>query len=390
MRTRLLRLAGKLPVGVRRFLKRIPGAGKVKHGLSGRPRLEGPGPGELRAVVYLPTWARWDSMRQRPQYVIAAFAAAGHDAYFVDPREPAVREHDGVRIVPSLDHVPRSGVVAYVHFAPAGEMVQRFEDAVVVYDILDDLTIYEPDEVGMPFDRRVAHHHPGMMETAAVVTASAPTLVERHERERSDIVLVENGVDIDRFSAPAPRPTDVPPPQPGTPLVGYHGAIAPWFDFDLMKRLVVELPDHRFLFVGPVDPAVVGAAEELFAAPNVAYVSERPSDDIPAYVHAFDIGIIPFQVNRMTEGVSPLKMFEYMAAGKPVVATPLPTCVAHPLVRTASDCGSFGAAIRAALAADREETERLARSAAAEASWVRRVDAIRKALQDKGLLRVPG
>jgi glycosyltransferase involved in cell wall biosynthesis len=329
-------------------------------------------------------------MRQRPQYIVAAFAAAGHEAYFVDPRETAIREVDGVTIVPSLDHVPGRGVIAYVHFAPAGAMLDRFDDAALVYDILDDLTIYEADEQGMPLERRVASHHPAMMQQATVVTASAPVLIDRHISERSDILLVENGVDVERFAAPHGRPGDVPLPQPGTPLVGYHGAIAQWFDFDLMQKVVVELPDHRFVFVGPVEPGVTQPANELFAAPNVVHIPERPSDDMPAYVASFDVGIIPFRVTTMTEGVSPLKMYEYMAAGKPVVATPLPTCVAHHLVRTASECGPFGTAIRSALAANRVETEHLARAAAREASWERRVDIMRKALQDKGRLRVPG
>jgi glycosyltransferase involved in cell wall biosynthesis len=372
------------------MIKRLPGAERLRKGLSGRPRLEGPGPGDLRAVVYLPTWARWDSMRQRPQYVVAAFAAAGHDAYFVDPRETAPRSSDGVIIVPSLDHVPRAGVIAYVHFAPVGMMLDRFDDAVLVYDILDDLTIYDPDEIDMPVERRVAHHHPRMMAEATVVCASAPTLVDRHRSDRPDIVLVENGVDVARFSAVRPRPRDVPPPQPGTPLVGYHGAIAPWFDFELMRNVVVELPDHRFIFVGPVDPLVADEANELFALPNVAYVPERPSDDIAAYVQCFDVGIIPFRVNRMTQGVSPLKMYEYMAAGKPVISTPLPTCVSHPLVRTAAEYAPFGKEIRAALAADRVETAEAAQAAAREASWEQRVEVIRTALQDEGRLRVPG
>lgn len=375
---------------MRKALKRVPGTDRLRLGLSGRPQLPGPQPGELRAVVYLPTWAQWDSMRQRPQYIVAAFAAAGHDAYFVDPREPAPRVADGVTIVPSLDHVPRSGIIAYVHFAPVRAMLDRFDDAVVVYDILDDLSIYDPDEIGLPLERRVVHHHGPMMQRADVVVASAPALVERHERERPDIQLVENGVDVALFGLGAARPVDVPPPQEGTPIIGYHGAIAPWFDFELMQELVVAMPHHRFLIVGPVDPAAAEEAARLFEAPNVQHVAERPSNEIPGYVGVFDVGIIPFRVTRMTEGVSPLKMFEYMAAGKPVVATPLPTCVAHPFVQTAADPEAFAAAIRSAIAADATGTLEMARAAAAEASWERRVDVIRKALQDRGRLRVPG
>jgi len=179
-------------------------------------------------------------MRQRPQYVLAAFARSGHDVYFVDPREPMERMADGVRIVTSLGSVPKTSVILYVHFAPLAAMFDSFDSPVVVYDILDDLSIYDADEVGMPEERRVRYHHPSVMENADVVLASAPNLISKYQSERPDVLLVENGVEPSRFRGDLPLPVALA--GIARPIVGYHGAVARWFDFDLFESVVKSLP----------------------------------------------------------------------------------------------------------------------------------------------------
>jgi glycosyltransferase involved in cell wall biosynthesis len=336
--------------------------------------------------VYLPTWARWDEMRQRPQYLLAAFARAGHPVYFVDPREPQPRTADGVHLVPDLNHVPGTDVILYVHFAPVSSMFDAFADPVIVYDILDDLSIYDADEHGMPPERRVAHYHPDLVAAADVVTVSSEPLAEQHRRERPNLIVVPNGVEPERFAEPHPPPTDLP--DGAGPIIGYHGAVAPWFDFALYTATARLLPDCQFVLVGPIDPRASDEADRLDAEPNVTMLGERPSDGIPPYVQRFDVGTVPFVVDPMTRGVSPLKMYEYLAAEKPCVATPLPACVAEPLVRTAGDADDFAAAVRDALedqANPAFATE--ARQAAAEASWDARVSLIRARLDELGSLR---
>jgi glycosyltransferase involved in cell wall biosynthesis len=359
----------------------------VQAKVAGVPDGPVPEPGQLRPVVYLPTWARWDEMRQRPQYLLAAFAKAGHDVYFVDPREPRERVVDGVKIVPSLSLTPRSHVILYVHFAPLRAMFDSFDDAAIVYDILDDLTIYDADEVGMPEERRVRSHHPAVVRDADVVLASAPQLVERHLPERTDILLVENGVDTDRFR-PGLR---VPDELAGLdrPIVGYHGAVARWFDFEIFGSAAKELPSYDFVVVGPIDDAAEMKMGELARLPNVHLVDAVPSNDIPAYVAAFDVGIIPFVVDDLTRGVSPLKMYEYLAAGVPVVATPLPVCDAHPMVRTASTPEDFAARITEAVEERADEFAADAEAAADAASWDSRVARIRQELASLNQLEVP-
>lgn len=378
----------RLPKPVRQALKRIPGSLAARDALSGKPALSGPDPGELRAVVYLPTWAHWDVMRQRPQFILEAFAEAGHPVYFVDPSEPEAREVGPVRIVQTLDATPADGVILYTHFAPVRSMFEGFHDPAIVYDILDDLSIFDADERGMPESRRVRSHHPVVMADADVVLASAPALIDRHTVERSDIIYVENGVDPERFGTRVDLPPDAMP-FPG-PLVGYHGMISHWFDFDLVRRIGELHPEWSIVLVGPTDLSVEDQIEHLGELENVHLLGPRDSNEIAAYVQTFDVGLVPFVVDEMTEAVSPLKMYEYLAAGVPVVATPLPVCVAHPLVTTAAEAAEFSALVAEALDSASDEVQRTARFAAAKsASWESRLQPVLERLEALGKRRVP-
>ena len=366
------------------MIRSLPGFDRLRALILDRPRRTGVASGEPRAVVYLPTWERWDGMRQRPQYLMSAFARSGHPVYFVDNTERGGRIEDGVTIWRSLRDVPRSGVIIYIHFAPLRHLIDNFEDAVVIYDILDDLSIYDADEQGLPERRKVRSHHPHLVETADVVIVSNRILAERHRSERPDLIEVGNGVDLELFGAPADRPEDMPAPDPEHPIVGYHGMISVWFDFDLLEAVMTERPDWRFVLVGPVSPEVADRLETLRARPNLTLIGEQPSAAIPGYVQGFDVGVIWFQLNRMTEGVTPLKMYEYLAAGVPCVATPLPACVDEDEVETAADADAMVAAIERALKADPESL----RSVASAHSWEENLRPVLDRLDELGLRRV--
>ncbi len=381
----LVRLGSRLPAGLRRAIRSVPGFDRLRAFLLDRPRRPGPPPGELRAVVYLPTWARWDVMRQRPQHLLTAFAAAGHPVYFVDHSEGGTRVDGGVTICGSLRDAPRSGVIIYLHFAPLRHLIDNFEDSVVVYDILDDLSIYDSNEAGLPETRRVRSHHPHLMERADVVIVSNQVLADRHLVERPDLILVGNGVDPDLFGNPTPRPDDLPAADPQHPIIGYHGMISTWFDFDLLEEVMNLRPDWRFVLVGPVAPEVEARVNDLRRRHNLTVLGERPSDSMPGYVQGFDVGVIWFRVDPMTEGVTPLKMYEYLAAGVPCVATPLPACVAEPSVETAGDAGGLVTSIERAFTADREALRAVAR----EHTWTRNLQPALHRLDELGKLQVP-
>lgn len=380
------RQLARLPARPRRMLKRVPGAAWVRDRIYGYPAGPRPTAGDLRPVVYLPTWERWEVMKQRPQYLLEAMAAAGHEVWFVDLRLSEAETVDElIHLVPSIRDTPSAGVIIYTHFAPTQTLIERFRDRVVVYDLLDDLSIYEPSEQGMPVERTVRHHHGPLMNEADVVIASSPVLAERHRFERSDLILVENGVDLGRFHPEGPIASELPQ---GT-IVGYHGALAPWFDFELLTGVAGLRPDLSFVLVGPVDPEVESQAAKLGDLPNVSLIPAQGSDRIAEFVRGFNVGMLPFVVNEMTEAVTPLKMYEYLACAVPMVATPLPACLSEPAVRTASDPETFAAAIDSCVELGRGERLDL-RTHAEPADWRRRVAPLRSRLEDRAQLIVGG
>ncbi|HVR32054.1 MAG TPA: glycosyltransferase [Acidimicrobiia bacterium] len=373
---RLLRV---IPDPLKRAVRHLPFADHLRTLVSGRPRPSETVPGALRPVVYPPTWLRWDEMKQRPQFILEAFAKAGHDVFFVDTSEPAVRRTEHVTIVPSLRHVPGSSPILYVHFAPIRHVFDRFEDPVIVYDVLDDLSIYDDEEDGLPEGRRVRAHHAFVMARADVAMVSNGVLFERHRAERADLVRVENGVDVAAFSAETSRPDDLPPGA----VVGYHGMISTWFDFDLLDGVAAARPDWTLVLVGPVDDRVRSRLEQSIAAANVVWLGERPSREMPAYASAFDVGVIWFRIDPMTEGVTPLKMFEYLAAGTPCVSTPLPAAVATDGVTTAATASELVVAIDQAMSEDPARIRRIGSGH----DWTTRLEPVLERLDAAGRRR---
>ena len=96
------------------------------------------------------------------------------------------------------------------------------------------------------------------------------------------------------------------------------GAIEDWFDYDLMRHAARQLTGHTFLLVGPTRG---NQWRELAEIPNIRFLGPRPYQEVGGYVKWADVAIIPFRRTPLVEDVSPIKLFEYLATGTPVVAT---------------------------------------------------------------------
>ncbi|HVP14443.1 MAG TPA: glycosyltransferase [Terriglobales bacterium] len=136
------------------------------------------------------------------------------------------------------------------------------------------------------------------------------------------VVLLGNGVEFARFSAARA----IPPALEALPRprIGYLGLLSHFLDFDLLERLRRARRGGTLVLVGPGDPATRDAVRALAGRDGVAVLGPQPYDDVPAWMQGFDVGVIPFRAAEdHVRGINPNKVYQYLAAGLPVVTTPV-------------------------------------------------------------------
>ncbi len=229
-------------------------------------------------------------------------------------------------------------------FAPdVAYLAGRFDEECLVYYCVDDHAAFD----GFDADaiRRAERR---LLQRAHVVFATAQPLYDSKSAVHDNVHLVRHGVDVDHFRrALEPgirRPGDVEHLQ--GPILGFFGLIHHWVDVKLIARVARLLPAMQVVLIGQ---ALVDV-RELSDIPNVHLLGRKPYRDLPAYCAAFDAALVPFKCNELTRNVNPIKLREYLAAGLPVVSTPLPEAERHqPDVETAPDAASFARACERAV-----------------------------------------
>lgn len=165
---------------------------------------------------------------------------------------------------------------------------------------------------GMP--RIAIRKFPASVRAADIVTVTARSLIPwARRRGASRIMNMPNGVDVAAFS----RPASAPQTRPAQPTGVYVGALDSWFDASLLAAVARRLRHWKFLIIGPQTRAYPA----LRGVTNVEFLGARSPDDVPQYLWNATVGIIPFKRTPLIESVLPLKLFEYLAAGLPVVST---------------------------------------------------------------------
>lgn len=210
----------------------------------------------------------------------------------------------------------------------------------IIYDLVDDLSVFPGSQT------RLASDHLAITARSRLVLATSENLLAQVKILRPDSLLCPNGVDQTFFAlarnADLAAPKDLLPIlADGKPLAGYIGALAPWVDYSLLEFSAKSRSDWHFVLVGPSHDQSLPAS--LLELPNLHWLDAKPYAELPAYLRHFNAALIPFQLNPVTHAASPLKLFEYMAAGKPVISTPIHEALKIPgilLIRDAQDMSS--------------------------------------------------
>jgi glycosyltransferase involved in cell wall biosynthesis len=262
-------------------------------------------------------------------------------------------------------------------FAPdAGRIAGTLGEAISLYYCVDDWAAsYQWWNSASDIRSREAE----LALKAGLIVATSARLVSKWKLAGRNAVLITNGADVASFKRALDSDLEVPADlrEIPAPRIGYVGFVDKRFDTRLYERLAGKRPEWHWVVIGPSMEKHVDLSR-LKRMPNVHFLGARSRSTLPAYLKGLDVCTIPYVCNALSESISPLKLFEYLAAGRPVVSTGLPEVEAlSDYVRIGRTPGEFEEAIVLSL------TRPLApppEDFLAENSWDSKADCLWKAI----------
>jgi glycosyltransferase involved in cell wall biosynthesis len=273
-------------------------------------------------------------------------------------------------------------------FQPDMEVfVGRFDEKLVIYHIVDEYAGYSGiSEAWRPVTRRLEQQ---LARRADVIFVTSPTLLESKRTLNERVLLVPNAVDYEAFSGALAKDTAPPADLAGVspPIAGYVGAINDKVDLSLLARVASRGENWSWVLVGPVtvtDDEGQRALQTLRALPNVHLLGRKDVQEVPRYIAACDVGVLPYRVNEWTRNIDSLKIYEYLACGKAIVATDVPAARRFSeFVHIAQDETEFLQRLNAAREESSPEWQTRRRTIAAQNTWEQRVESLSTAIEER-------
>lgn len=347
----------------------------------------------------------YDFRYQRPQQIADHFVREGHRVYYINANfshEGMMKIHDrgGLRIVtiPNAHH----NAVYSTDFTDDGVKLNEVLDKLVIQEgIRDGLLIadyptwvsgmlYLKEKYGFVMATDYMDDYTGFLDTTEsfvesacitllensdVVVASSSYLERAARRYNNNVIVVRNGTEFEHFHQSFGK-------KDGKQTIGYYGAIAHWFDLDKIKYLSERFPNVDIILIGDV----TAGEKELRKLPNIKLLGEKAYKDLPELIVPFDVCLIPFDAStNLIQATNPVKFYEYLSAGKKIVATEIPELepFRDKYVYLANDNKTFGDYVELCLKgedllASPEECARFAK----ENDWSERVKQFNIAVQE--------
>ncbi len=265
-----------------------------------------------------------------------------------------------------------------------GEMIGHLDEKLTIYHAVDEYSAYvlpggtQDDEARR---QRIRQREQAILQRADLVFVTSATLLASKRPYNENTFHVPNGVDYDHFATPpAQLPEDaasIPRPR-----IGYVGAINEKLDIDLLAAIARQRPEWHLMLVGPnlfKRPDALASLREL---PNVHLLGGKDVTELPAYMHACDVCLMPYAHNAWTENINPLKLYEYLATGKPIVSTGIPAVRDfRDVVKIEDNVEAFIRAIQRALDEDDPDAVARRQAVAAQNTWDQRVATLSSIIQ---------
>jgi glycosyltransferase involved in cell wall biosynthesis len=267
-------------------------------------------------------------------------------------------------------------IVLYLWHIDLAEALDLAQPDVSCYHIYDE---YSDAEVETPLDPKEER----LIRSVDQVITVSPTMFERKGRLNPHTLQVTNGVTYEAFARSGRMPADLT--NIPRPILGYSGYIKKQLDWKLLLALATRRPDWSFVFVGEKrpHPEIREMVDRMAALPNVHFLGGKPSTELARYPQHFDVCLMPYRMNDYSKYIFPLKLYEYLAGGRPTVSMPLPALAGFgDLIPVATDVDGWERAIERLLEPGNDTAARseLRQAEARRHDWNVIVDEIARSL----------
>ncbi|MBV9158365.1 MAG: glycosyltransferase [Acidobacteriaceae bacterium] len=208
-----------------------------------------------------------------------------------------------------------SSSIAWYYTPMAKEFTSDLDASVTIYDCMDELSAFAGAPPAMRINEQI------LFADADLVFTGGATLFESKRKQHQSVHLFPSSVDVAHFrQARSIKGDPADQTQLPRPRLGYAGVIDERMDLNLIREIAAKRPSWQIVLLGPVVKIDPGS---LPRAANIHYLGMKDYNDLPAYFSGWDLGMLPFALNESTRFISPTKTPEYLAAGLPVISTPI-------------------------------------------------------------------
>ncbi len=197
------------------------------------------------------------------------------------------------------------------------DLFEKLDHSLFLFDWIDDYRLFTH------LDAAVHETQDYFVQNADVVFVTSKILKKRAQALGGEnIHLFPNGVDIKHWKSAPPECSGDELSEIASPIIGYFGTLSHWIDRELVIDLAQRHREWNFVFIGPM--ACSSYLSSIFDQPNCHWLGQREYSQLPFLASCFDVCWMPFRMDELTKSINPVKVYEYLATGKPVVSSPLP------------------------------------------------------------------
>ena len=228
----------------------------------------------------------------------------------------------------AMKKLAMKNVINMVFNPAAGMIAGRLGETEQIYYCVDEYTAFTGVSNGL---REIEED---LFRKSDFVVVSAETLLESKKKYNENTFLIRHGVDFKHFRKSLDESTKIPDEIANLPkpIIGFHGLLADWVDFELIKKTAEHFKNGSVVLIGKITFDAEKKIKILDDVPNIHLLGRKPYAELPNYCKGFDVALNPFEISELTLAANPLKVREYLAAGLQVVSTDIPE------VRILEDC----------------------------------------------------